>query len=70
MKAMEDFSVKFKFRTNYLKLGERMELLRKTVSGMILTLLVISMLMLAFNIQPVKAPNGTINYIYIRLMEA
>jgi parallel beta-helix repeat protein len=45
-----------------LELGERTNLLRKTVSGIMLTLLLISMLTLAFNIQPVKA-SGTI---YIR----
>jgi parallel beta-helix repeat protein len=39
-------------------LGER-KLLKKTVSGIMLTLLLTSMLMLAFNIQPVKA-SGTI----------
>jgi len=38
-------------------------LLRKTVSGIILSLLVISTLTLAFNIKPVKAEGGTI---YIR----
>jgi parallel beta-helix repeat protein len=42
--------------------GERIELLRKTVSGIMLTLFLIGMLTLAFNIQPVKA-EGTI---YIR----
>ena len=41
--------------------GER-ELLRKAVSGIMLTLLLIGMLTLAFNIQPAKA-SGTI---YIR----
>jgi parallel beta-helix repeat protein len=43
-------------------LRERIELFRKTVSGMMLTLLLTSMLTLAFNVQPVKA-SGTI---YIR----
>ena len=48
-------------RLNNMGLGER-KLLRKTVSGMMLTLLSIGMLALAFNIQPVRA-SGTI---YIR----
>jgi parallel beta-helix repeat protein len=43
-----------------LKLGERIELLRKTVSGIMLTLLLIGMLTLAFNIQPVKTKPTTI----------
>ena len=43
--------------------GERIELLRKVVSGITLTLMLIGMLTLAFNIQPVKASGGTI---YIR----
>jgi parallel beta-helix repeat protein len=60
--AIEDFSASFIFRMNYLELGERMELLRKTVSGIMLTLLLIGMLTLAFNMQPVRG-SGTI---YIR----
>jgi parallel beta-helix repeat protein len=48
-------------RLNNVGLGER-KLLKKTVSGMMLTLLMLSMLTLAINIQPVKA-SGTI---YIR----
>ena len=47
------------FEAAYLKLGERIELLRKTVSGIMLALLLTSMLTLAFNIQSVKA-NGTV----------
>jgi len=47
------------FRTNYLGLGERMELLRKTVSGIMLTLLFIGMLTLASNTQGVEAPSGS-----------
>jgi parallel beta-helix repeat protein len=47
---------------NLIGVGERIELLRKTVSGMMLALLLISMLSLAFNIQPVKASGP----IYIR----
>jgi len=43
-----------------LELGERIELLRKTVSGIMLTLLLIGMLTFAFNIQPVKAEPKTI----------
>jgi parallel beta-helix repeat protein len=42
-------------RLNYIGLGKRIELLRKTVSGIILTVLLTSMLTLAFNIQPAKA---------------
>ncbi|MGQ9691199.1 MAG: Ig-like domain-containing protein [Thermoproteota archaeon] len=38
-----------------LKLGERIELLRKSVSGIIFTVLVFTMLMLAFNIRSVKS---------------
>jgi len=57
---IEDFSVIFMFRTNYLELGERIELLRKTVSGIMLTLLLTSMLTLTFNIQPAKAWTGTV----------
>jgi len=49
-------------RLNHIGVGERIELSRKTVSGTMLTLLLISMLTLAFKIQPVKA-SGTI---YIR----
>ena len=45
-----------------LKLGERVELVRKTVSGIILMLLSVGILISVFNIQPVKA-SGTI---YIR----
>jgi len=60
--TIEDFSVSFIFRTNYLELGERTELSRKTVSGIMLALLLTLMLMLAFNIQPVRG-SGTI---YIR----
>jgi hypothetical protein len=48
-------------RLNYVGLGER-KLLKRIVSGIMLSLLVISTLALAFNIQPVKA-SGTI---YIR----
>jgi parallel beta-helix repeat protein len=48
-------------RLNYVGLGER-KLLRKTVSGIMLSLLVISILTSAFNIQPVKASGS----IYIR----
>jgi parallel beta-helix repeat protein len=47
---------------NLIGVGERIELLRKTVSGIMLSLVLISTLTLAFNIQPVKA-SGTI---YIR----
>jgi parallel beta-helix repeat protein len=46
-----------------LKLGERIQLLRVTVSGIILILLSMSMLTLAFNNKTVKAVSGTI---YIR----
>jgi len=57
------FSTTFIFKTSYIhNFEERIELLRKTVSGIMLTLLLVSMLTLAFNIQSVKA-NGTI---YIR----
>ena len=48
-------------RLNYMGLGER-KLLRKTVSGIMVTLLLAGMLTLAFNVQPAKA-SGTI---YIR----
>jgi len=48
-------------RLNYKELGER-KLLMKTVSGIMLTLILVSMLTLAFNVQPVEA-SGTI---YIR----
>lgn len=44
------------------RLGERIELLRKTVSGTMLTLLLIGVLFWAFNIQPVKASG----FVYIR----
>lgn len=57
--VIEDFSVSFIFRTNCLELGERMELLRKTVSGIVLMLLLTSMLSSAFIIQPVKAEPTT-----------
>ena len=60
---IEDFSVKFIFRTDYLELGERIELLRKAVSAIMLTLLLIGMLPSIFIIRPVKADDG---YIYIR----
>jgi parallel beta-helix repeat protein len=46
-----------------LELGESPKLLRKTVSAMLLFLLLVSTLNLAFNIQPAKAEGGTI---YIR----
>jgi parallel beta-helix repeat protein len=45
------------------RIRRKVELLRKTVSGIMLSLLVISTLTLAFNFQPVKASGGTI---YIR----
>jgi hypothetical protein len=45
-----------------LELGERTGLLRKTVSGMMLSLVLISTLTLALNIQPVRASG----IIYIR----
>jgi parallel beta-helix repeat protein len=44
------------------RIRRKVELLRKTVSGIMLTLLLIGMLTLAFNVQPVKA-SGTV---YIR----
>jgi parallel beta-helix repeat protein len=56
------FSVTFIFRQIVFEVGERMELLRKPVSGVMLTLLLTGMLALSSNIQPVKA-SGTI---YIR----
>jgi parallel beta-helix repeat protein len=56
--TIEDLSVKHIFRLNNIGLGER-KLLKKTVSGIMLTLLLTSMLTLAFNIQPAKA-SGTI----------
>jgi len=59
---IEDSSTNSKFGTNYMKLGEAIEMLRKTVSGITLTLLLIGMLTLAFNVQPVKAGGA----IYIR----
>lgn len=43
-----------------LEFGERIELLRKTVSGIMLTLLILSMFTLAFNIQPSEAETATI----------
>jgi parallel beta-helix repeat protein len=46
-----------------LELGERTGLLRKTVSGILFVLLLVSVFTGAFNIQPVKASPGTI---YIR----
>jgi parallel beta-helix repeat protein len=46
---------------NYFRLGER-KLLRRVISGIMLTLLLMGMLTLAFNVQPVRA-SGTI---YIR----
>jgi parallel beta-helix repeat protein len=52
----------FIFEPRHIRLGERMELLRKPVFGVMLTLLLIGMLALSFNIQPVKA-SGTV---YIR----
>jgi parallel beta-helix repeat protein len=58
---MEDLSVRVISRLNHFRLGER-KLLKRTVSGIMLTLLIISMVTLAFNIQPAKA-SGTI---YIR----
>jgi len=51
---VEDSFVSFKFKTNYLEFGE-MELLRKTVSEMVLMLLLICMLILAFNVLQVRA---------------
>ena len=46
-------------KLNHIRVGERIELLRKTVSGVMLTLLLIGMLTLAFSIQPVKTePNS------------
>jgi parallel beta-helix repeat protein len=53
--AIEDFSASFIFEPRHTKLGERMNLSRKTVSAIILTMLIISTLTLTFNIQPVKA---------------
>jgi parallel beta-helix repeat protein len=47
-------------RLNHRELGERIELFRKTVSGIMLTLLLTGMLTLAFNLQPVKAEPTTI----------
>jgi len=58
---MEDFSVRVISRLNNLGLRER-KLSRRIVSELTLTLLLVSMLTLVFNIQPVKA-SGTI---YIR----
>jgi parallel beta-helix repeat protein len=58
----EDFSIKFNFESAYLELGGRIGLLRKTVSAILLFLLLVSMLTVASKIQPVKA-SGTI---YIR----
>jgi len=52
---MEDFSASFIFEPRHIRLGEGMELLRKTVSIIMLALLLTSMLTLAFNVQPVKA---------------
>ena len=52
--AIEDFPASFIFRTDYLEFGESLDLLRKTVSGM-LTLLLIGMLILAFNVLQVRA---------------
>ena len=59
---VEDFQQLLSFNKLYLKLGERIELFRKTVSGIMLSLMLISTLTLTLNIQPVKA-EGTI---YIR----
>ena len=56
--------VNFIFRMNYLGLGERIGLLRKVVSGIVLMLLLTSTLSSASVIQPVKAEwTGTV---YIR----
>jgi len=51
---IEDSSTNFKFRTNYMKLGERIEMLKKTVSGTLLTLLLIGMLTPGFQRQLVS----------------
>lgn len=63
IRVIEDSSVSFIFINEPLELGERKKLLRKTVSGIVLTLFLIGMLTLAFNIKPVKAWTGTV---YIR----
>lgn len=61
--AHRGFTENFNFRTNYIrKVGERIELLRKTIFGILFALLSIGVLTYAFNIQSVKA-SGTI---YIR----
>lgn len=49
-------------RLNHIGVGERIELLRKTVSEIMFVLLLTSVFVLAFNIQPVKAEG----IIYIR----
>jgi parallel beta-helix repeat protein len=49
-------------RLNYVGLGERIELFRKTVSGIMLTLLVISMVTLAFNVQPVASEENPLAF--------
>jgi len=56
LQQIELYSRKVLFpKLNHIGVGERIELLRKTVSGMLLTLVLISMLTLAFNIRQVKA---------------
>jgi parallel beta-helix repeat protein len=50
----EDIFISFISLNQLFRVAERMRLLRKTVSGIMLTLLLIGMLALSFNIQPVK----------------
>jgi len=59
--GIEDFSVKFKpaFNYNFCVKGERK--MKRIVSGVVATLLLVSMLTFAFNIQPVKGEwTGTV----------
>lgn len=55
----EDIFISFISLNRLFSVEERMRLLRKTVSGIMLALLLIGMLTLAFNIQPVKAEPKT-----------
>jgi len=67
--TIEDSSVSFIFRMDYLELGERIELFRKTASGMLLFLLLVSTLTVAFNIQPVKAASTSFSVVKTRILE-
>jgi parallel beta-helix repeat protein len=60
---IEDCFKSFIFRNTLNRGGEGTELFRKTVSGILLFLLLVSMLTAAFNIKPAKAEGETI---YIR----